>query len=280
MTAAPDRIGDCFRRLKAAGRGGLVTFITAGDPDRDTSLALLRGLPGAGADIVELGMPFSDPMADGPVIEAASRRALAAAMTVKGVLSLAGEFRSGDAVTPLVLMGYFNPIHAYGVAAFMADAAAAGVDGLIVVDVPLEESDCLSGPARANGIILIRLVPPTADDARIKAMTDGAQGFVYAVSMAGTTGAASVEGDAVARLVARIRATTTLPIAVGFGIKSPDHVAAVNRNADAAVVGSALVARMAAHIDQGGGAAPGLVQDALDFVAALAKGDNRSDVSR
>ncbi len=270
---APDgRIARRFAALRAEGRGGLVAFVTAGDPDHETSRALLRGLPGAGADLVELGMPFSDPVADGPAIQAASERALAAGATMARTLDLVRAFREDDDETPLVLMGYFNPILRFGVAPFCAEASAAGADGLIVVDLPPEEEAELRGPARAAGLDLVRLIAPTTGDARLERVLEGASGFVYYVSIAGVTGGASAAEDTVAGAVGRIRARCALPVAVGFGIKTPEAAARVVRHADAAVVGSALVSVVADHLDEGGAPGPGLVDAALDFAGRLAAG--------
>ncbi len=266
------RITRRFEELRRQRRGGLITFITAGDPDRDTCAALLDGLPRAGADLIELGIPFTDPMADGPSIQAASRRALAAGMTLAGTLDLARRFRDSDADTPLVLMGYYNPVHAYGPGRFAADAARAGVDGLIVVDMPPEEDAELRDPATAWGLDLIRLAAPTTDDARLPAVVTGASGFLYFVSITGITGTAAATDAAIEQAVARLRRHTRLPVAVGFGIRTPERAAAVARRADAAVVGSAIVDRIAAHLDADGRAGPGLVDATLDLVGRLAAG--------
>ncbi len=266
------RIARRFEALHHAGRGGLVTFITAGDPDPETSLALLRGLPAAGADVMELGMPFSDPMADGPAIQAASLRAIKAGMTLAGTLDLVARFRDGDGETPVVLMGYFNPVYSYGVDRFLHDAREAGVDGLIVVDLPPEEDDELCLPAVAAGLSFIRLATPTTDDARLPAVLTCTSGFVYYVSITGTTGAASAADSVIGEAVARLRRHTHLPVAVGFGIKTPEQVGRVAAQADAAVVGSAIVQRIAANLDDSGAARPGLVEDVLGMVRDLAGG--------
>lgn len=266
------RIARRFAACQAAGRAGLVTFITAGDPDPQTSFALLAGLPGAGADLIELGMPFTDPMADGPAIQAAGLRALKAGATLRRTLDLVRRFRAGDAETPVILMGYYNPIHRYGVAAFLADARAAGVDGLIVVDLPPEEDEELRLPAVEAGISLIRLAAPTTDDARLQVVLTHSSGFVYYVSITGITGTASAAEEAIAAAVARLRRRTTLPIAVGFGIRTPAQAAAVARVADAVVVGSAIVSRIAANLDESGAPRPGLVADVLGLVRELAEG--------
>jgi tryptophan synthase alpha chain len=266
------RIERRFAALKAEGRAGLVTFITAGDPDAATSGRLLAGLPAAGADVIELGMPFSDPMADGPAIQVASQRALAAGATVRSTLDLVREFRTGDDATPIVLMGYYNPIHAFGVEAFCSAARQAGVDGLIIVDLPPEESQELVLPARAQGIDVISLTAPTTDDDRLPTVLAQASGFVYYVSIAGVTGTASAGRDAIAAAVTRLKRHTDLPIAVGFGLKSPEQVAAVAGLAEAAVVGSAIVQKIADGLSADGRATPGLVDDVLAFVASLAQG--------
>lgn len=261
------RIDARFASLRAEGRGGLVTFFTAGDPDYDTSLAILKGLPAAGADLIELGVPFSDPMADGPAIQLASQRALKAGMTVRRTLELVRAFRETDNSTPLILMGYFNPIYVYGPQAFVTDAAAAGVDGLIVVDLPPEEADELTGPLKAAGLDLIFLTAPTTDAARLPTVLEKASGFVYYVSITGITGTASASEETIAAAVKRLRGHTQLPLAVGFGIRTPEQAAAVARHADAAVVGSALVQMVADHLGQ-----PGLVDQTLKAVKALADG--------
>jgi tryptophan synthase alpha chain len=266
------RISRRFAALKAEGRAGLVTYLVAGDPDPATSLTLIAGLPKAGADILEIGMPFSDPMADGPAIQAAALRALKAGMTLRGTLDLVRRFREGDATTPIVLMGYYNPIYRYGVAPFLVDAKEAGVDGLIVVDLPPEEDDELFNPTLSSGIDFIRLTTPTTDDRRLPVVLDRATGFVYYVAIAGITGTKSAAAADVAVAVARLRRHTRLPLAVGFGIKTPDQAAAVALVADAAVVGTALVQRLAANLDGAARATPSLVDAVLADVAALAAG--------
>ncbi len=262
------RIADRFAALKAEGRAGLVTFVTAGDPDFDRSLKILQGLPRAGADVIEVGMPFTDPMADGPAIQAAGLRALHKGMTLPRTLELIRGFRDQDQDTPIVLMGYFNPIHAYGVDRFLRDAKAHGVDGLIVVDLPPEEDDYLCLPAREAGIDFVRLATPTTDDKRLPAVLGNSSGFVYYVSIAGITGTRAPDFTAVEGALARIRAASPLPVAVGFGIREPEQAAAVARFADAAVVGSALVDLVARAEAEGGDA----VAMVLERVKALAAG--------
>jgi tryptophan synthase alpha chain len=235
------RLDDRFAALKREGRAGFVAYVMAGDPDAETSLRVVQGLPGAGADIIELGFPFSDPMADGPAIQRSALRALASGMTLAGTLELARRFREGDKETPLVLMGYLNPILSYGMTPFAADAAAAGVDGVIVVDCPPEEADPVLAAFDPAGLALIRLATPTTDDKRLPAVVRRTSGFVYYVSVAGVTGGKSVDAEIVAPAVARVRAASGLPVAVGFGIRTAEQAAAVAKIADAAVVGSALV---------------------------------------
>jgi tryptophan synthase alpha chain len=266
------RIAARFALLRREGRAGLVTYLVAGDPDRDTSLHLFGGLPAAGADLIEIGMVFSDPMADGPAIQAAGQRALRRGMTLPGTLDMVRMLRQKDDATPIVLMGYYNPIYRYGVEAFARDAAAAGVDGLIVVDLPPEEDRELAGPAEAAGLDIVRLATPTSDDRRLPVVLDRARGFLYYVAIAGITGTRAADTDAVAAAVARLRRFTRLPLAVGFGIKNPQQAAAVARTADAAVVGTALVERLAANLDGSGNAEPGLVDAVLADVRALAAG--------
>lgn len=267
-----NRIVRRFAALKAEGRAGLVTFITAGDPDRKTSLELLEGLPAAGADLVELGMPFSDPMADGPAIQAAGGRALKAGAHMRQTLAMVRAFRKHDGDTPVILMGYYNPIYRYGNEAFVRDAAAAGVDGLIVVDLPPEEDEELRPMAEATGIAFVRLVAPTTGEARLAMLLKNASGFVYYVSITGITGTRSAVVGQVERAVERLRATTALPIAIGFGIKTPEDAAGFARIADAAVVGSALVQKVAERLDASGRATPQLVPEALAFVRHLSEG--------
>ncbi|MEO1090838.1 MAG: tryptophan synthase subunit alpha [Pseudomonadota bacterium] len=245
------RIEERFAALRADGRAGFITFITAGDPDVATSARLLAGLPAAGADVIELGMPFTDPMADGPSIQAGGLRALAAGMTLRRTLDLVRDFRTTDATTPLVLMGYFNPIFAYGTDRFLDDARDAGVDGLIIVDLPPEEDGELCLPALAKGLSFVRLATPTTDDDRLPRVLENTSGFLYYVSITGITGAAAPVVDVVGAAVDRIRSHTDLPVAVGFGIREPAQARAIAQVADAAVVGSALVDLIAEHHDQG-----------------------------
>ncbi|GLH40887.1 tryptophan synthase subunit alpha [Pseudomonas moraviensis] len=239
------RLQTRFADLKQQNRAALVTFVTAGDPDYDTSLAILKGLPAAGADVIELGMPFTDPMADGPAIQLANIRALAAKQNLAKTLQMVREFREGNSDTPLVLMGYFNPIHKFGVERFITEAKEAGVDGLIVVDMPPEHNEELCDPAQAAGLDFIRLTTPTTDDARLPRVLNGSSGFVYYVSVAGVTGAGAATLEHVEEAVARLRRHTDLPISIGFGIRTPEQAAAIARLADGVVVGSALIDHIA-----------------------------------
>jgi tryptophan synthase alpha chain len=274
VSAAPQagRIERRFAALKAEGRAGLVTYLTCGDPDAESFARLLSALPASGADLIEIGMPFSDPMADGPSIQAAGLRALKAGMTLAKTLDMVRRFRKSDAATPIVLMGYYNPIFRYGVERFLAAAKAAGVDGLIIVDLPPEHDDELCLPALAQGLDFIRLATPTTDDRRLPAVLKHTAGFIYYVSIAGITGTKAVDTDGVARAVARLRRHSRLPVAVGFGIRTPDQAIAVARIADGIVVGSALVDAVAAHLDADGKARPELVDAVLGRVRALADG--------
>jgi tryptophan synthase alpha chain len=238
------RIAATFAGLKAAGRAALIPFVEAFDPDRDTSLALLTGMAANGADIIEIGVPFTDPMADGPIIQAAGRRALDAGASLRGVLGIVREFRLKDDKTPLVLMGYLNPILSYGVEAFACDAAASGVDGLIVVDLPTEEADLLLPAAAAHELDFIRLIAPTTSDERLPKVLAGSSGFVYYVSITGITGTRTASAEDLARDIPRIRKATNLPIAVGFGVRTPEQAAIVARYADAAIVASALIEKL------------------------------------
>ena len=266
------RIEARFGAVPAEGRAGLVTYLACGDPDRASFEKILASLPGAGADLIEIGMPFSDPMADGPAIQAASLRALKSGMTLSKTLEVLRRFRKTDAATPVVLMGYYNPIYRYGVTRFLKDAKDAGCDGLIVVDLPPEHDEELCLPARAAGIDFIRLATPTTDDRRLPAVLRNTGGFIYYVAIAGITGTTSAKRGTIEQAVARLKRHTRLPVAVGFGIKNPAQAAAVARVADAAVVGSALVERLAAQLDKRGRAKPGLITALLKDVKALAKG--------
>jgi tryptophan synthase alpha chain len=239
MTA--DRLSTRFAACAAEGRAALVTFVTAGDPDLVTSAQILAALPGAGADVIEIGMPFTDPMADGPAIQRGNIRSLGGGTTLKHLIAMVREFRETDAATPVVLMGYFNPILSFGPERFAAEAKAAGIDGCIVVDLPPEEAAELTPALQAHGLHLVRLATPTTDAARLPAVLDGASGFLYYVSVAGVTGAGSAQAGDVAAAVARLKAATSLPIAVGFGVRTPEQAAAVAVHADAVVVGSAIV---------------------------------------
>ena len=266
------RIGKRFAALKSEGRAGLVAYLVAGDPDFETSTRLFEGVVAAGADLIEIGMPFSDPMADGPLIQAAGMRALKSGMTLRKTLALVKHLRARDPDTPYVLMGYYNPIYRYGAEAFAKDAAAVGVDGLIIVDLPPEEDPELAEPARKAGLDLVRLATPTSDAHRLPTIVERASGFIYYVAIAGITGTGSADAGAVRDAVARIRRFTELPVAVGFGIKTPEQAAEVARAADAAAVGSALVDRLAQNLDPAGNAKPGLVAAVLGDISALAKG--------
>jgi len=266
------RIDRRFAALKREGRAGLVTFFTAGDPDYATSLAILKAAPAAGADVVELGMPFTDPMADGPAVQASSLRALKAGQTLRKTLDLVRAFRTGDGDTPIVLMGYYNPIYIYGVDRFLTEAVSAGVDGLIVVDLPAEEDDELCLPALKAGLNFIRLATPTTDDKRLPAVLANTSGFVYYVSITGITGAATPEFGRVAQAVARIKRHTDLPIAVGFGVKNADHARTIAQGADGVVVGSALVEAVRTSLDPDGKATAKTVPAVTDLIASLAAG--------
>ncbi len=266
------RIERRFAALRAEGRAGLVIYLVAGDPDPDTSLALFQGVAAAGADLIEIGMPFSDPMADGPSIQAAGQRALKRGMTLRRTLAMVHSLRERDPDTPYVLMGYYNPIYRYGADAFAQDAVAAGVDGAIIVDLPPEEDAELAVPARAAGLDIVRLATPTSDAARLPAIVAHAGGFLYYVAIAGITGTRSADAADVRAAVARLRRFTHLPIAVGFGIKTPAQAAQVAQAADAAAVGSAVVDRLSFNLDPAGNARPGLVDAVLADIRALAAG--------
>ncbi|WP_048862482.1 tryptophan synthase subunit alpha, partial [Acidisphaera rubrifaciens] len=246
------RIAGRFAELRRAGRGALIPFLEAFDPDPATSAAILRGMPAAGADLIEIGMPFTDPMADGPTIQAAGQRGLRAGATVAGTLGMVRDFRAHDAATPIVLMGYLNPILSYGPERFCDDAGAAGVDGLIVVDLPTEEADLLLPHATRNGLDFIRLVAPTTDDARLAHVLRGSSGFVYYVSITGITGTRTASSEELAAAIPRLRAATDLPVAIGFGVRTPAQAEAAVRAADGAVVASALIDLLAATLDEAG----------------------------
>lgn len=266
------RIDTRFAELAKEGRPAFVTFLMAGDPDPKTSLDIIKALPKAGADIIEIGMPFTDPMADGPAIQAAGLRALKAGMTLRKTLELVRGFRKDDDTTPLVLMGYYNPIYIYGVDKFLADAKAAGVDGLIIVDLPPEEDEELCLPAMKAGLNFIRLATPTTDDKRLPAVLANTSGFVYYVSITGITGAASADAAVVGEAVARIKRHTKLPVCVGFGIRTPESARAIAQTANGAVVGTALVDALRASLDGEGRATAKTVTDVADLVASLAQG--------
>jgi tryptophan synthase alpha chain len=266
------RIDSRFAELKKQGRSALVTFVMAGDPDPAASLEVLKALPKAGADIIEIGMPFTDPMADGPSIQAAGLRALKSGMTLKKTLEMVRSFRKDDDSTPLVLMGYYNPIYIYGVDQFLIDAKSAGVDGLIIVDLPPEEDTELCLPAMKAGLNFIRLATPTTDDKRLPAVLANTSGFVYYVSITGITGSASADAKVVGEAVARIKRHTKLPVCVGFGIRTPEAARAIAENADGAVVGSALVDALRATLDASGRGTAKTTGAVTDLVSALAQG--------
>ncbi|HZF76653.1 MAG TPA: tryptophan synthase subunit alpha [Acetobacteraceae bacterium] len=265
------RIAARFAKLRAEGRGALIPFLEAFDPDRATAMEILRGMPGAGADLIEIGVPFTDPAADGPTIQLAGQRGLRAGGSLEGALGMVREFRGADAGTPIVLMGYFNPILSYGVERFCADAASAGVDGLIVVDVPPEEADEIEPQAQANGLDVIRLVAPTTDEARLPRVLSATSGFVYYVAITGITGTRSASAESLAAAMPRLRRHTDLPIAIGFGVRTPEQAAQAATHADAAVVASALIEILAANLDATGAAKPGAAQAVLARVAELAE---------
>jgi tryptophan synthase alpha chain len=266
------RIDTRFAELKREGRAAFVTFVMCGDPDIETSLAIIKALPSAGADVIEIGMPFTDPMADGPAIQAASLRALRSGQTLKKTLELVRAFRAQDNATPIVLMGYYNPIYIYGVDRFLTDALADGVDGLIVVDLPPEEDDELCLPALRAGLNFIRLATPTTDDKRLPAVLANTSGFVYYVAITGITGSASADSKVVGEAVARIKRHTKLPVCVGFGIRTPDAARAIAENANGAVVGTALVDALRGSLDAEDRATAKTVTAVADLVAALAQG--------
>ena len=266
------RIDARFAQLKKERRSAFGTFLMAGDPDPVTSLAILKAMPSAGADVIEIGMPFTDPMADGPSIQAAGLRALKAGMTLKKTLQMVRDFRRDDDTTPLVLMGYYNPIYIYGVDRFLADAKSAGVDGLIIVDLPPEEDTELCLPALKAGLNFIRLATPTTDDKRLPAVLANTSGFVYYVSITGITGAAAANAKAVADAVARIKRHTSLPVCAGFGIRTPEAAQAIAERADGAVVGTALVDALRGSLDPDGRATVRTVNTVASLAASLAQG--------
>jgi len=266
------RIDKRFAALKAEGRAALVAFVTAGDPDSETSLAIVKALPEAGADVIELGMPFTDPMADGPAVQAAGLRALNAGQTMVKTLAMVRDFRQADDATPVVLMGYYNPIYIYGVDRFLTDAKAAGVDGFIIVDLPAEEDDEMCVPALNAGFNFIRLATPTTDDKRLPAVLKNTSGFVYYVSITGITGAATPDLEKVKQAVARIKQHTDLPVAVGFGVKTAEQARAIAEGADGVVVGSVLVEAVRQSLDEPGGATASTVNAVTELVAQLATG--------
>jgi len=264
------RIAARFAALKAAGRGALIPFLEAYDPDAASSMAILRGMPGAGADLIEIGMPFTDPMADGPTVQLAGKRGLKAGAKVAKTLAMVRDFRKEDDATPVILMGYLNPILSYGCERFCDDAAASGVDGLIIVDLPPEEADMVLPFATARGIDLIRLVAPTTDDARLPLVLNGSSGFVYYVAITGITGTRSATTEHLKAEIPRIRKFTDLPIAIGFGVRTPAQAGEAARIADAAVVASALLDTLAGSLDAQGRAQPDTVRKVLDQVRGLA----------
>ena len=266
------RIDARFAELKKQGRSAFITFLMAGDPDPSTSLEIIKALPKAGADIIEIGMPFTDPMADGPAIQAAGLRALKAGMSLKKTLAMVREFRNQDATTPIVLMGYYNPIYIHGVDKFLLDANSAGVDGLIIVDLPPEEDNELCLPAMKAGLNFIRLATPTTDDKRLTAVLANTSGFVYYVSITGITGSASADTAEVGEAVARIKRHTNLPVCVGFGIRTPAAARAIAQSADGAVVGTALVDALRGSLDSEGRATAKTVDAVADLVSSLAQG--------
>jgi tryptophan synthase alpha chain len=265
------RIAARFAALRKEGRGAFIPFLEAYDPDPATSMAILRGFPAAGADLIEIGMPFTDPMADGPTVQRAGQRGLKAGATLAGTLAMVRDFRRENDATPIILMGYYNPILSYGVERFCTDAAASGVDGLIVVDVPPEEADEIEPSTKANGLDLIRLIAPTTDDVRLPRVLAATSGFVYYVAITGITGTRSASGADLAAAIPRLRKHTQLPIAIGFGIRTPKQAAEASRIADGAVVASALIDTLAASLDDHGRAKPDTVRKVLDQVRALSE---------
>ncbi len=264
------RIAARFAALRREGRGALIPFLEAYDPDLETSAAILHGMPAAGADLIEIGMPFTDPMADGPIIQLAGQRGLKAGATLAGTLAMVREFRDTDSETPIILMGYLNPIFAYGPERFCVDAASAGVDGLIVVDLPPEEADMLAPFTAAQGLDIIRLVAPTTDEARLPYVLEGSSGFIYYVSITGVTGTRSASSADLAANIPRLRRFSDLPIAIGFGVRTPAQAAEATAIGDAAVVASALIDTLAKNLDENGRARPGTAGLVLDQVRALA----------
>ena len=269
MTARMDKK---FADLKAEGRPALVTYFMGGDPDYDTSLAIMKALPGAGADVIELGAPFSDPMADGPAIQLAGQRALKNGHSLRKTLEMARDFRRSDDTTPIVIMGYYNPIYIYGVERFLDDALDAGIDGLIVVDLPPEMDDELCIPALRKDINFIRLTTPTTDDKRLPKVLSNTSGFVYYVSMTGITGSALPDPSVIAGAVQRIKKSTDLPVCVGFGVKTAEHARLIGASADGVVVGTAIVNQVATSLDKDGRATADTVQSVATFVRGLATG--------
>ena len=269
MTARMDKK---FADLKAEGRPALVTYFMAGDPDYDTALEIMKSLPAAGADVIELGAPFSDPMADGPAIQMAGQRALKAGQTLAKTLQMARDFRKADESTPIVLMGYYNPIYVYGVERFLDEAVEAGLDGLIIVDLPAEMDDELCIPALARGINFIRLATPTTDDRRLPKVLTNTTGFVYYVSLTGITGSALPDPSKIGAAVKRIKAHTDLPVCVGFGVKTAEHARLIGASADGVVVGTAIVNQVATSLDKDGHATPDTVQSVVTFVRGLSSG--------
>lgn len=269
--STPSRLASRFAELKAKGKSGFVSYTSAGDPTLELSAEILKGLPGAGVDVIEIGVPFSDPMADGPAIQVANLRAFKAGITLRKVLGIVSDFRKTDKTTPIVLMGYFNPIYVYGIENFLRDAKEAGVDGLIVADLPPEEDKELIDPAKRYGMDFIRLLAPTTDAKRLPAVLRGASGYLYYVSITGITGTRAADAGAVKTAVAEIHKHSDLPVAVGFGISTPEQARAIAQSAEAVVVGSAIVNRVAANLDAQGKPKPGLVKEVLSFVETLAK---------
>lgn len=272
MSGPETRIGRRFEKLKAEGRSAFVTFVTAGDPDLETSAKILDGIAEAGADLIEIGVPFSDPMADGPAIQASSLRAIKAGMTLRKTLAMVAEYRKKDDETPIILMGYYNPIYIYGVDTFLVDAKAAGVDGFIVVDLPPEEEQEFCLPAMKAGLNFIYLTAPTTDDARLPRVVEHASGFIYFVSILGITGTRAAKADDVAAHVARIKKKSNLPVCVGFGIRTPEQAAEIAAVSDGAVVGSALVDKITDNLNDDGKPGPNTVDDVLALVRDLAGG--------